>query len=174
MMPIAASKPTGHCSRDFCRHSMMECRLGRGYSHRPLALEDHHLRLPRNGKTRKGRTARSLPCEWAWTFFRRGSAASADEACCGVMACRDRRFGSVSHRQGHFVETGGRALVPSPAMTWSGSFENNCRGHWRHGRWYQACSEGRKSCWTDLDQCLLTFYCCRLRTLGSRCLLAFS
>ena len=129
MVPIAAWRPTGHCSRDFGHHSMPERRLGHDCSPQPLALEDRHPRLPRNGETQKKRKARSLPCELASMIFQWGSAASADdEEYHEAMACRARRFGSMSHHRDHVVETEGRALVSSRAMTWSGSFENMFRG----------------------------------------------
>lgn len=62
-------------------------------------------------------------------IFQWGSAASADdEEYHEAMACRARRFGSMSHHRDHVVETEGRALVSSRAMTWSWSFENMFRG----------------------------------------------
>ena len=69
MLPIAASIPTGHCSRAGGYHSKPSCRLGRGYSHQPWASDSHPRRLL-NGENPKGRMAHSLPCEWAWTKFR--------------------------------------------------------------------------------------------------------
>jgi hypothetical protein len=129
MVSIAAWKPTAHSSRDFGHHSMPERRLGRGCSPRPLASEDRHPRLPRNGETQRGRKARSLPCEWASMIFQWGSAASAGgEEYHEATACRARRFGSMSRHRDHVVETEGRTLVSSRGMTWSESFENMCRG----------------------------------------------
>lgn len=129
MLSIGAWKPTGHCSPDFGHHSMLRCRLGHGCSHQPLALEDHRPRLPRNGETLKGRMARSLPREWAWTIFQWGSEAVAGgEEYREVMACHARRFDSMNRHRDHVEEIVGRALVPSRAMTWSGSSEKMFRG----------------------------------------------
>ena len=140
MLPIAASIPTGHCSLAGGYHSRPSCRLGHGCSHQPWASDSRPRRLL-NGENPKGRMDRSLPCEWAWTKFLRSTASSGEEECHEEKerACHARHFGSKHRRRDCVAENEDRVLMPSRAMTWSGSFGKIFHARRRRGRSYQAC-----------------------------------